>query len=168
MKEFVIIAGTQNSGKTTTAWCVYQRLLPYSDATQMLIGGAQVENHGEIVYKIPPYDNFPDDFKAILHIYGFTVAIISAGDVDEWLENDIEDVYSEADFIVISLRAYNRAGSSRRMIMEKYSKDYTKEFWVEPNNSALTNLADIANRKRPVADRIANYILVQTDYKQFV
>ena len=32
MKEFVIIAGTQNSGKTTTAWCVYQRLLPYSDA----------------------------------------------------------------------------------------------------------------------------------------
>ena len=28
MKEFVIIAGTQNSGKTTTAWCVYQRLLP--------------------------------------------------------------------------------------------------------------------------------------------
>lgn len=41
MKEFVIIAGTQNSGKTTTAWCVYQRLLPYSDATQMLIGGAQ-------------------------------------------------------------------------------------------------------------------------------
>ena len=168
MKEFVIIAGTQNSGKTTTAWCVYQRLLPYSDATQMLIGGAQVENHGEIVYKIPPYGNFPDDFKAILHIYGFTVAIISAGDVDEWLEDDIEDVYSEADFIVISLRAYNRAGSSRRMIMEKYSKDYAKEFWVEPNNSALTNLADIANSKRPVADRIANYILVQTDYKQFV
>ena len=168
MKEFVIIEDTQNYGKTTTAWCVYQRLLPYSDATQMLIGGAQVENHGEIVYKIPPYDNFPDDFKAILHIYGFTVAIISAGDVDEWLENDIEDVYSEADFIVISLRAYNRAGSSRRMIMEKYSKDYTKEFWVEPNNSALTNLADIANSKRPVADRVANYILVQTDYKQFV
>jgi hypothetical protein len=168
MKEFVIIAGTQNSGKTTTAWCVYQRLLPYSDATQMLIGGAQVENHGEIVYKIPPYDNFPDDFKAILHIYGFTVAIISAGDVDEWLENDIEDVYSEADFIVISLRAYNRAGSSRRMIMEKYANDYTKEFWVEPNDGTLTNLADIANSKRPVADRIANYILVQTDYKQFV
>ena len=76
MKEFVIIAGTQNSGKTTTAWCVYQRLLPYSDATQMFIGGAQVENHVEIVYKIPPYDNLPDDFKAILHIYGYTVAII--------------------------------------------------------------------------------------------
>ena len=31
MKEFVIIAGRLNSGKTTTAWCVYQRLLPYSD-----------------------------------------------------------------------------------------------------------------------------------------
>lgn len=168
MKEFVIIAGTQNSGKTTTAWCVYQRLLPYSDATQMLIGGAQVENHGEIVYKIPPYDNMPDDFKALLHIYGYTVAIISAGDIDEWLDEDIESVYSEVDFIVISLRAYNRAGSSRRMLMEKYSKDYTKEFWVEPNNSALTNLVDIANSKRPVADRIANYILVQTDYKQFV
>ena len=168
MKEFVIIAGTQNSGKTTTAWCVYQRLLPYSDATQMYIGGAQVENHGEIVYKIPPYDNMPDDFKAILHIYGYTVAIISAGDIDEWLEDDIEDVYSEADFIVISLRAYNRAGSSRRMIMEKYAKDYTKEFWVEAPNMSLTHPMDIVNSKRPVADRIANYILVQTDYKQFV
>ena len=165
MKEFVIIAGTQNSGKTTTAWCVYQRLLPYSDATQMHIGGAQVENHGEIVYKIPPYDNMPDDFKALLHIYGYTVAIISAGDIDEWLEDDIESVYSEADFIVISLRAYNRAGSSRRMLMEKYSKDYTKEFWVEAPNMSLTHPMDIVNSKRPVADRIANYILVQTDYK---
>ena len=168
MKEFVIIAGTQNSGKTTTAWCVYQRLLPYPDATQMLIGGAQVENHGEIVYKIPPYDNFPDDFKAVLHIYGYTVAIISAGDIDEWLEDDVESVYSEVDFIVTCLRSYNRAGSSRRMLMEKYSKDYTKEFWVEAPNMSLTHPMDIVNSKRPVADRIANYILVQTDYRQLV
>lgn len=168
MKEFVIIAGTQNSGKTTTAWCVYQRLLPYSDATHLFIGDAEVENHGEIVYKIPPYDNLPDDFKALLHIYGFTVAIISAGDIDEWLEDDIESVYAEADFIVISLRSYNRAGSSRRMLTEKYSKDYTKEFWVDAPDMSLTHPMDIVNSKRPVADRIANYILVQTDYKQFV
>lgn len=168
MKEFVIIAGTQNSGKTTTAWCVYQRLLPYSDATRILIGGAEVENHGEIVYKIPPYDRLPEDFKAVLHIYGFTVAIISAGDIDDWLEDEIESVYSEADFIVISLRSYNRVGSSRRMLIEKYSNDYTKEFWVEAANPSITHPMDIVNSKRPVADRIANYILVQTDYKQLV
>ena len=52
--------------------------------------------------------------------------------------------------------------------LEKYAKDYTKEFWVEAPNMSLTHPMDIVNSKRPVADRIANYILVQTDYKQFV
>lgn len=168
MKEFVIISGTQNSGKTTTAWCVYQRLLPYSDAAHLFIGGVEVDNHGEIVYKIPPYNNLPEDFKALLHIYGFTVAIISAGDVDEWLNEDIESVYSEADFIIISLRSYNRTGSSRRMLADKYPHDYKRDFWLDAPNPSLTHPMDIVNSKRPLADRIVNYILVQTDYKQLV
>lgn len=162
MKEFVIIAGAQNSGKTTTAWCVYQRLLPYSNVSKLSIFGREVENHGEIVYKAPPYDKYPEDFKAILHINDYYVSIISAGDYVEDLKCEIDAAYSDSDFIVISLRSYNRSGSSRRMFNETYPKDYSKEFWVADYAHGLTHPSEFANSKRPVADKIADYILFQT------
>ncbi len=168
MKEFIFIAGTQNSGKTTTAWCVYQRLFPYSEDTQLYICGSKVINHGEIVYKPAPYEAQPEDFKAILKVPGYTVAIISGGDDDELLEKEIESVYGEADFIVISLRTINRAGSSRRMVLTKYPNDYTREFFVPDYNSSLTHSLDIVNSKRPLGDKIANYILVQTTYRDLL
>lgn len=171
MKEFIIISGTQNSGKTTTAWCVYQRLLPYSSDMKMWICGDPVDNHGEIVYKQPEkYNHLPDDFKTILEIYDYKVAIISGGDYPDLLEKEIEDVLKQgADFIVISLRSVNRPGSSRNMIQTKYPDANTKEYWLDDNSytNLPKNLLDIANSKRPTADRIANYILLQTNYPYF-
>ena len=167
MKEFILISGAQNSGKTTTAWCVYQRLLPYSSNTQIYICGSPVVNHGEIVYKSSPA-NQPEDFKAILNLPGYKAAIISGGDYPNLLENEIESVLKEdVDFIVISLRTINRAGSSRRMIADKYPEAYTREFFSAPNDSSITHPLDIVNSKRLVADRIANYILLQTTYSEF-
>lgn len=168
MKEFIFISSAQNTGKTTTAWCVYQRLLPYSEGSVMYIRGTQVINHGEIVYKEPPYDKQPDDFKVILNLPGYKAAIISGGDDDELLEKEIESVYGEADFIVISLRTINRAGSSRHMVLTKYPNDYTREFFVPKLNPSLTHPLDIVNSKRPLGDKIANYILVQTTYRDLL
>lgn len=167
MKEFIIIAGTQNAGKTTSAWALYQRLFPYSKNTTLFVNGQLTNSHGEVVYNEPPYETQLTDFKAILHIYGYIVAIISGGDYDDLLEDEIESVIAEnADFIVISLRSINRAGSSRRMLKEKYSQSYTREFWVPEKDMTLTHPADIVNHVRPFADRISNYILYQTEYNQ--
>ena len=166
MKEFVFISGKQNTGKTTTAWCVYQRLLPYSTNTVMYIRGARVINHGEIVYMEPPYDKQPEDFKVILELPGYKAAIISGGDDAQLLEKEIESVIAEnADFIVIALRSINRTGSSRRMIQDKFPEAYTREFFT--TKSSFTHPLDIVNSKRIVADRIANYILLQTTYSEF-
>ena len=168
MKEFVFISGKQNAGKTTTAWCVYQRLLPYSTNTVMYIRGARVINHGEIVYKEPPYDKQPDDFKVFLELPGYKAAIISGGDNPKLLEKEIESTIAEnTDFIVIALRSINRTGSSRRMIQDVYPEAYTREFFSTEYDSTLTNQLDVVNSKRRVADRIANYILLQTTYSEF-
>ena len=167
MKEFVIITGTQNSGKTTTAWCVYQRFLPYSSKTQMWFGSSIVTNHGEIVYKVTPHNSEPRDFKVILDVYGSKIVIISAGDEAKLLHSEINSVYNDADFIIISLRTYNKTGSSRRMIKTYYPNVYKREFKSAPRDSRLTHPLDIVNGKRLVADRIFNYILFQTKYNQY-
>lgn len=167
MKEFIIITGTRNSGKTTTAWCVYQRLLPYSCNIQMWFGNSLVTNHGEIVYKSAPHNNEPKDFKAILDVYGYKVVIISAGDDAKLLQMEINAVYTDADFIIISLRTYNKTGSSRRMLRTHYASDYKREFKSAPYNPLLIHPLDIVNSKRLVADRIFNYVLFQTKYNQF-
>lgn len=161
MKEFIFIMGKQNSGKTTTAWVVYQRLLPYASSSRIYISGLPVVNRGEIVYKPAPDSDFPEDFKAILERDDYKIAIISGGDDPVLLKKEIDSVYNEVDFIVISLRSIKRPGSSQQMIEDNYPKDYTRPFWVEPN-SGLTHPMDIVNNKRPLGDQIANYILVQT------
>ena len=167
MKEFVIISGTQNSGKTTTAWCVYQRFLPYSCNTQMWFGNTLVTNHGEIVYKDAPHSSEPRDFKVFLDVYGYKIVIISAGDDAKLLHSEIHSAYNEADFIIISLRTYNKTGSSRRMLRTYYTSDYKKEFRAAPRDSHLSHPLDIVNSKRLVADRIFNYVLFQTKYNLF-
>lgn len=161
MKEFILIMGAENSGKTTTAWVVYQRLLPYASNSRIFIKGTPIVNRGEIVYKLTPYDKQPEDFKAILEREDYKIAIISGGDDPVLLKKEIDSVYDEVDFIVISLRSIKRLGSSQQMIEDNYPKDYTRPFWTEQNPS-LTHPMDIVNSKRPLGDRIANYILVQT------
>jgi len=161
MKEFILILGKRGSGKTTTAWVVYQRLLPYASSSRLFIKGMPVVNRGEIVYKPAPYDKQPEDFKVILEREDYKIAIISGGDDPNLLKDEIDSVYDEVDFIVISLRSIKRLGSSQQMIEDNYSKDYTRPFWIERNPS-LTHPMDIVNSKRPLGDRIANYILVQT------
>jgi len=168
MKEFIIISGTQNSGKTTAAWVVYQRLLPYATHLQLYICGSLVSNHGEIVYKPIPYNDQPEDFKAILDLPGYKVALISGGDDDELLEAEIDSVYNDVDFIVISLRTSTRPGSSRHMVITKYPKDYTREFFTPAFKHHLTHPMDIVNDKRLLGDKIVNYILVQTTYRDLL
>lgn len=169
MKEFIIIKGKQDSGKTTTAWCVYQRLLPYSSHKQMYIGGNSVNNHGDIVYEPAPRNNRPKDFKVILYgVFGYKVAIISAGDYSNQLQQDIASVMAQkVDYIVISLRTVNRAGSSRRMIKQTYPNIIQREFRVSAPKVTFTHPLDIVNSKRQIADKIVNYILLQTTYFKF-
>ena len=160
MKEFILILGTKDAGKTTTAWVVYQRLLPYSSSSTLCIKGTPVVNRGEIIYKPSPA-NQPENFKAILDLPGYKAAIISGGDDPALLKKEIDSVYDEVDFIVISLRSIKRPGSSQKMIATYYPKDYTRPFWTKYNPS-VAHPMDIINSKRPLGDQIANYILVQT------
>ena len=95
MAQFVIIRGTQNSGKTTTAWMVYQYLSPMTDH-----GSYHIFNARDVEVRTPasiPYllnvreEDGRRDFKAILTILGKKVGITSAGDFAETVEQDVDD-----------------------------------------------------------------------------
>jgi len=165
--EFLIIAGTQNSGKTTTSWLVYQKLRAYSSETHLFIDGKEIENYGDIIFT-DETEQYPIDFKAVLHISGYKIIILSAGDVADWLEDDIDSSLDEgADFIVLPLRSYDRSGSSRRMLNNTYPMYHKREFWIVKDNQYLSQSA-ILNYHRPTADKIANYLLLLINPKELL
>lgn len=72
------------------------------------------------------------DFKVILTIKSKKIGIVSAGDVANWLEKDIDNFIKEnLDIIICCTRSRNVKGSYQRMIIEKFSinNQILKEVW---------------------------------------
>lgn len=161
MAQFVIIRGTQNSGKTTTAWMVYQYLSPMTDHGSYHIfnvWNGDVRTPAPIPYllNVRDVDGCPD-FKAILTILDKKVGITSAGDWAETVEQDVDDFLQRGvDIIICCTRSYNRENSSYRMIEEKYAPNYPiQDFWV-------TRDADPAKMwevKQPTALQVVEFVL---------
>lgn len=161
MAQFVIIRGTQNSGKTTTAWMVYQYLSPMTDHGSYHIFSVW---NGEVRTPAPiPYllnvreEDGRRDFKAILTILGKKVGITSAGDFAETVEHDVDDFLQRGvDIIICCTRSYNRENSSYRMIEEKYAPNYPiQDFWVTWD----ADPAKMWEIKQPTALQVVEFVL---------
>lgn len=124
MAKFIIIRGQRNSGKTTTCGIVYTELLRIAEVRH-IFNDKDVETNSLEYNK---ENGSLKDFKAILTIKGKMVGIISAGDVADLLEKDINDLIDKKiEIIICCTRSKDVPGSSQRRINEKFT----------PNNQIL-------------------------------
>jgi thymidylate kinase len=146
--ELIVIRGAQNSGKTTTAALVHNRLVENGATVKLLQMKDNILDAGQ----------YTRDFQSVLDIEKKRIVIISEGDDDdtlyekmEWFENEYRP-----DIMVVCARTYNRSGSSYRMLTEYYSDAMHEEneFWVEYADSP-TKTIEI---KLPIVELVTNRI----------
>lgn len=146
--ELIIIRGRQDDGKTTTATLLHNELIGQGANVKML------KTNGNSL----SVDNWMVDFQSVLDFNKKRIVIISEGDDDERLSELMESLIYDyrPDIVVVCARSYDRAGSSYRMLTEKY-KDVIKpenEFWTEFSDDR-TKMLDV---KRPIVELIVNKI----------
>lgn len=147
--NIIIIRGTQNSGKTTTAACVHNELINPEGALLKLFrtAGGYMPVIGEM-----------RDFWSVLDLGRKRIVIISQGDDANYLEKMMEHlIWSYApDIVVVCTRTRSVEGSSWNMLHDKYWK-YIKPdciFEVEPT----ANPAEVINEKKTKAREIVDKI----------
>lgn len=146
--ELIIIRGTQNSGKSTTAACVHNEIIARGAQLKMMHIYADVIPTGEL-----------RDFESVLD-YGRTrVAIISQGDDANKLHERIECQCWEwrPNVLVVFCRTMPKPGSSIEMLQNTYPTWMpAREYPV--NKVASNNWKTILLAKQQIADQIANHI----------
>lgn len=147
--ELIIIRGRQNDGKTTTATMLHNELVARSNAVRLL------KTNGDYL----PVGIEVRDFRSVIDIKEKRIAIISAGDVDDVLNEEMEELIYEyrPDIMVVCARAQDREGSAYRMLKENYA-DLIKEeneFWTE----WMDNPKDAITTKQKVVDKIVTRIM---------
>ena len=150
MTKFLIITGTQNSGKTTTAGMVYHSLRHHADDEDKV---SLTDANGKVLPIDHPLmeNGKPMDFIANMEVKGKKVVIVSLGDYPQFLKTQIEIYLEEVDFFVCCLRTRDREGSTRRMLFTDYA-DYPKEeFWIE--------YSEDETQKHAVKKKIASQIV---------
>lgn len=161
MAQFVIIRGTQNSGKTTTAWMVYQYLSPMTDHGSYHIfnvWNGDVRTPAPIPYllNVRDVDGCPD-FKAILTILDKKVGITSAGDWAETVEQDVDDFLQRGvDIIICCTRSRNCANSAYRLVEEKYAPNYSIQDFGVTWDKDPDKMWDV---KQPTALQVVEFVL---------
>lgn len=147
--ELIIIRGTQNSGKSTTAACVHNEIIARGAQLKMLHIYADV---------IPVMEL--RDFESVLDIGRVRVAIISQGDEADKLAERIERLRWEwrPNAIVVCCRSKKTTGSSYEMLCDNYPEwmKTAKEYW--PNVVSAKDWPTILATKQQTAEQISNQI----------
>lgn len=152
MTKFLIITGTRDSGKTTTAGMVYKKLLSCAKNARLTDGDGKVLPIDDLLFE----NGKPKDFIAYLEVKGEKVVIVSIGDYPEYLEKQIKIYLGKVDYFVCCLRTQNREGSARRMVYTKY-EDYSKEeFWIEYSEDEKQQFAAKENTVNQIVSVITN------------
>lgn len=152
MAKIIIIRGTQQSGKTTTTGLVYQELLKIC-AKEHKFNNIQVDKNSLI------YSENGDtvDFTAILNSRNKTIGIVSAGDVANDLEIEINIfIKINIDIIICCARSKNIAGSSYRRILDKFSETNTVVLEIFTEHSE--NKEHKNEVKKKVVDKIVGKV----------
>ena len=146
--ELIIIRGTHDSGKTTTAALVHNRLVENGATVKLL----QMKNN------ILDAGQYARDFQSVLDVGKKRIVIISEGDDDDTLCEKMEWYNNEyrPDIMVVCARTYNRSGSSYRMLNEYFSNAMREgnEFWTE----YAENPTKAIEIKLPIVEQITNRI----------
>lgn len=147
--ELIIIRGTQNSGKSTTAACVHN---------EIIARGAQPKMTHIYADVIPIMEL--RDFESVLDYDRVRVAIISQGDETDKLRERIERLCWEwrPNVLVVCCRKVKREGSSIEMLENNYPNwmKSAQTFWT--NEVASTDWNTILADKQQTAEQIADYI----------
>lgn len=146
--ELIIIRGAQDSGKTTTAALVHNKLVENGATVKLLQMKDNILDAGQ----------YTRDFQSVLDVEKKRIVIISEGDDDDALYESMEWLDDEyrPDIMVVCARTYNRSGSSYRMLTEYYSDAMHEgnEFWVEYADDATKTI----ETKIPIVEQITNRI----------
>lgn len=146
--ELIIIRGAQDSGKTTTASLVHNKLVENGATVKLLQMKDNILDVGQ----------YTRDFQSVLDVEKKRIVIISEGDDDDTLYEKMEWYNNEyrPDIIVVCARTYNRLGSSYRMLTEYYSNAMREEneFWTEYADDPTKTV----EAKFPIVERIVNRI----------
>ena len=135
--KIILIRGTRDSGKTTTAGLVYSGLVKISEKEHTFNENKVTENSLQFNKK-----NEVIDFTAILILGKLKVGIVSAGDIAIDLKFNIKIMISlDVDILICCARSRNQKGSSYRMISDDFSKEHeiVGEFWTEFSNDTEQN-----------------------------
>ena len=151
MTKFLVITGTQNSGKTTTAGMLYKNF------RQQAINVHLTDANGEMlpVYHPLMENGEPMDFIANMEVGGKKVVIVSLGDYPDYLEKQIKIYLDKVDYFVCCLRTRDREGSTRRMLITNYS-DYPKEEFRTVHSEDKSQLFSI---KEEIVEKIVSVIM---------
>ena len=151
MTKFLIITGTRDSGKTTTAGMVYKKLLPCAKNVCLTDGDGKVLTIDDPLLE----DGKPKDFVAYLEVNGKKVAIVSIGDYPDYLEKQIKIYLDKVDYFVCCLRTRDREGSTRRMLITNYS-NYPKEEFRTVHSEDKSQMFSI---KEEIVEKIVSVIM---------
>ena len=147
--NIIIIRGTQNSGKTTTAACVHNELINPEGALLKLFrtAGGYMPVIGEM-----------RDFWSVLDLGRKRIVIISQGDDANYLEKMMEHlIWSYApDIVVVCTRTRSVDGSSWNMLHDKYRKFIRLDCIFDV--VMTSNPADAINAKKAIARTIVDKI----------
>ena len=147
--DIVIIKGTQNSGKTTTAACVHNELINPEGALLKLFrtAGGYLPVIGEM-----------RDFWSVLDLGRKRIVIISQGDDANYLQKMMEHlIWSYApDIVVVCTRTRELEGSSLKMLNEKYGSFIRQDCIFETTRTP--NPADALVAKKALAHDIVTKI----------
>ena len=147
--DLIIIRGTQDSGKSTTAACVHNEIIARGAQLKMM------HIYGDV---IPVMDI--RDFESVLDLGHVRVAIISPGDEAAMLSERIEHLRWEwrPNVIVVCCRSRNKIGSSYEMLQNNYPDwmQTVQEYWV--NEVATPDWSAILAAKKQIACQIASQI----------
>ena len=154
MTKFIIITGTQNSGKTTTAGMVYHCLRQHAD-DEVKVSLTDADGK-DLPIDHPLMENGePMDFIANMEVKGKKVVIVSLGDYPEYLKRQIEVYLDKVVFFVCCLRTRDREGSTRRMLYTDYASYPKEEFGAEYSEDE----AQMFEVKAKVVERIKSAIM---------
>lgn len=168
--KIFVIFGNRDSGKTHTAWLVYNLLKSRSnnDGIFETHKEQKVLTYEEVLHHIIETFNNPStpaisDFRAIIEINKERVAIFSAGDYVEDPNWDVTSFVKNIEwaegngvkYVVCTARHYNKTNSVHKYLKEHYNQKIYKWYYKSASGLLDERLGDAENvAKQVVADVI--------------
>lgn len=157
-KNIFVIYGNQNSGKTHTAWLVYNLLKERghdmsrffkTHDEQAMLSYNDVLQHIEEAFANPETIAI-SDFRAMIEIGGRRVALFSAGDyvrdaywgVTSFYDNLNWAQENRADYIVCCARSYNKTHSVHKYLKDNYSSHIYKWYYKKVSYDLHEQISD--------------------------